>query len=452
MLISITKEINFLFFHKLFFKNILFLRSQKQVTKMIKNKSLSMLFYLRKDKPNKDGEVPIYIRITVDGKRAAASVNRYIAEERWNATAGKAKGKSEDIQRLNRHLDIVKSGILAHHGDLLERGKAITADTLKNAFLGNDSHKYTLLEVFEQHNVEMKQKEGIEFAKATVTRYDTTIMHIKDFLKKVYKVKDIRLSELNYKFITDLEHYFKTKDDGQCNHNTTQKYIRNLRKIVNIAVANEWLDRDPFMKYKAKLEESKRTYLDREELAAIEGKQFSIARLAEVSDIFIFCCYTGLAYVDVASLTKDNIKLGMDGKKWIFTRRQKTDSPTDIPLLPKALTILEKYQSHSDCIYSGSLLPMKSNQKLNAYLKEVAELSEVKKDLTMHMARHTFSTTVTLANGIPMETLSKMLGHKSMRTTQVYGKIVNRKVANDMANLERVLEEKDEKESIANNL
>ncbi|MBS1684415.1 MAG: site-specific integrase [Bacteroidetes bacterium] len=409
---------------------------------MIKNKSMGILFYLRKDKPNKNGEVPIYVRITVDGKRSAASVNRYIAEERWNALAGKAKGTSDDIKKLNRHLDIVKKSILEHQGDMLERDKTITAETLKNAFLGIDSHKHTLLEVFEQHNAEMKQKEGSEFAKATVTRYDTTIEHIKDFLRVVYKVRDIRLSDLNYKFITDLEHYFKTKKEGQCNHNTTQKYIRNLRKIVNIAVANEWLDRDPFMKYKAKLEESKRTYLDAEELAAIETKHFSIKRLAEVRDIFVFCCYTGLAYVDVAALTKENIKLGIDGKKWIFTRRQKTDSVSDIPLLPKALAILEKYQSHPDCIYTGSLLPMRSNQKLNAYLKDVADLCDVKKDLTMHMARHTFSTTVTLANGMPMETLSKILGHKSMRTTQVYGKIVNTKVANDMTDLEKRLETK----------
>jgi site-specific recombinase XerD len=409
---------------------------------MIKNKSLSILFYLRKDKPNKDGEVPIYVRITIDGKRTATSVNRYIAEERWNAAAGKAKGTNETTKALNRHLDVVKSGLLAHQGDMLERDKAITAETLKNEFLGIDSHKHTLLEVFEEHNKQMKEKEGSEFAKATVTRYDTTLEHVKDFLKVVYKVKDIRLSDLNYKFITDMEHYFKTKKVGPCNHNTTQKYIRNFRKVVNIAVANEWLDRDPFMKYKARLEDSKRTYLDAQELKAIETKHFSIPRLSEVRDIFVFCCYTGLAYVDVSNLTKENIKLGIDGKKWIFTRRQKTDSPSDIPLLPKALAIIEQYASHPDCIYSGTLLPMKSNQKINAYLKEVAELSDVKKDLTMHMARHTFGTTVTLANGMPMETLSKILGHKSMRTTQVYGKIVNKKVANDMADLEKRLESK----------
>ncbi len=404
---------------------------------MEKNKTLGLLYYLRNDKLNKDGLAPIYLRITVDGKRAAVSLNRHIDPDRWNTEGGKAKGTKEDIRELNNYLDSVKATIHSHQRNLLDRSKAITADTLRNAFLGVKDNKQTLLELFAFHNQEMREGVGKGFAEATLTRYETTLEHIKDFLKKKYRRTDMQLNELNYKFITDLEHYFKTT--RECNHNSTLKYIRNFRKIVNIAVANDWLDKDPFIKYKSKLQDTARTYLTAEELKSIEDKEITIERIGEVRDIFVFCCYTGLAYADVAKLTTDDIRNGIDGNKWIFTYRTKTETKSNLPLLPVPLAIIKKYKEHPECARTGKLLPVKSNQKLNVYLKELADICDIKKVLTSHMARHTFSTTVTLTNGVPIETLSKMLGHKSIRTTQIYGKIIEKKVSDDMADLQKRL-------------
>lgn len=406
---------------------------------MTKNTTLSILFYLRKDKLNKKGEAPIFIRITVDNQRAAVATNRSILESKWNSGAGKAKGNKEETKELNAYLDTLKSSILAHQRELIEKGKVVTAETLKNAFLGKSTRKYTVLEIFNHHNSQIKQKINLEFSESTVARYETTIMHIKNFMTNIYGRSDMQLSELDYKFITDFEHYMKTKETGRCNHNSTLKYIRNFRKVINIAIRNNWLEKDPFVNYKSKLDESKRTYLDAEELSAIEDKSIDIERLSVVRDIFVFCCYTGLAYADVEKLTRDNIRIGIDGEKWIFARRTKTDTSTNVPLLKPALAIIEKYATHPDCIYNGKLLPVKSNQKMNAYLKEIATICGINKELTMHMARHTFSTTIALGNGMPIESLSKVLGHKNIRTTQIYGKIVDKKVANDMAVVQRNL-------------
>lgn len=409
---------------------------------MIKNQSLNFYFHIRKDKLNSKGEAPIFLRISVDGQRAVIAVNRYIAEAKWNKEAQKAKGNKEEIKELNSYLDTVKGSVLAHHRDLLDRGKVITAETLKNAFLGKNARQYTVLETFQYHNQQMKEKEGIEFANATVIRYDTTLQHIKDFMQAVYSRSDMHLSELDYKFITDLEHYFKTKQKGKCNHNSTLKYIRNFRKVINIAVGNNWLDKDPFLNYKSKLEDSKRIHLDEEELKRLEEKKLPIERLEVVRDIFVFCCYTGLAYADVEKLTNNQIRTGIDGKKWIYTERQKTNTQSNVPLLPKALAIIDKYAAHPDCIYTGKLLPVKSNQKMNAYIKEVAILCEIDKDLTTHAARHTMATTIALTNDVPIETVSKILGHKTIRTTQIYGRILDKKVSADMDKLEKKLEQK----------
>jgi site-specific recombinase XerD len=406
---------------------------------MTKNQTLSFLFYIRKDKVNDKGLAPIHLRITVDGQRATVSTNRFIEIAKWNANAGKAKGNTETIKELNLYLETMKSSVLAHQRDLLDRGKLITAEALRNALLGLNDHKHTLLEVFQYHNDQMKEKVGKDFAAATATRYETTLEHVKKFMISKYHRSDMHLAELDFKFVTDFEHYLKTKKEGKCNHNSTLKYIRNLRKIINIAVANDWLNKDPFVKYRSKLEDSKRTYLTAEELHEIETKEISIERVDMVRDIFVFSCYTGLAYADVEKLTLADISRGIDGHQWIFTSRTKTENKSNVPLLPPAVAILKKYEDNPECINSGRLLPVKSNQKMNAYLKEVATLCKIKKPLTFHVARHTFATTVTLTNGVPIESVSTMLGHKSIRTTQVYAKVVEKKVSEDMAKLNEKL-------------
>jgi integrase len=222
-----------------------------------------------------------------------------------------------------------------------------------------------------------------------------------------------------------------------CGKNATLKHIERIRKIVNQGVAFGWLEKDPFAAFQGKHEKTHRTFLTQAELEKIEKKEIHLERLARVRDIFLFSCYTGLAYVDVEKLTPDHIVIGIDKKRWIYTFREKTGNKSNIPLLPHAAAILDRYAAESR--RSGRLLPVITNIKTNAYLKEIADICGIRKNLTFHMARHTFATTVTLSNGVPIETVSNMLGHSKITTTQIYAKVLENKVSDDMKALEQRL-------------
>ena len=252
----------------------------------------------------------------------------------------------------------------------------------------------------------MKELIGIDVVKATHTKFETVLKKLKLFLKNHYKRSDILLPELGHKFVVDFEYYLKV--DLEIGHNTTMKYIRNLKKVMNMAVMNDWIDKNPFNSFQCSNKKVTREILTENELQTLAGKEFAIQRLKEVRDIFLFCCYTGYAFVDVEKLTPSDVSLGIDGSKWIFTNRKKTGTASNVPLLPPAQEIIEKYAEHPYCISKGRLLPVKSNQKMNAYLKEIADLCGISKKLTMHIAPHTFATTVTLSNGVPIETVSKV--------------------------------------------
>jgi site-specific recombinase XerD len=298
----------------------------------------------------------------------------------------------------------------------------------KEIYLGKDVRNRTLLEVFKLHNEMVKSRIGVDFSTSTYRRYQTTYDHVSNFLLHQYKIEDIFLKQIQYSFITDLEHYLKTI--RKCNHNSTQKYIRNFRKVINNAIKNDWLDKDPFKAYRVKLKDTKRVFLTREELTRVEDKQFGIDRLDQVRDVFVFCCYTGLSYVDVEKLTPKEIVKGLDGEYWITVDRTKTGSPSSVPILPKAHQIIHKYKDDPCVLNRGKVLPVISNQRINAYLKELASLTGIEKKLTFHPASHTFATTVTLSNGT-IETVSAMLGHKNFRTTQIYAKVVQEKISKD---------------------
>jgi site-specific recombinase XerD len=252
-----------------------------------------------------------------------------------------------------------------------------------------------------------------------------------------YKESDIDILKINHAFITDYEFYLRSVRN--CSNNTAVKYIKNFGKIIKICLANNWIDRNPFSNYKSKVRTVERVYLNEHEIQKLLNKEFLTERLSLVRDIFLFSCYTGLAYIDVKNLTKSHISMGIDGDKWIFTHRQKTESASKIPILPVTQMMIDKYADHPQCIAKGCLLPIFSNQKMNAYLKEIAGVCEINKELTFHIARHTFATTVTLSNGVPIESVSKMLGHKNLRTTQHYAKVLDRKVSDDMKQLKQKL-------------
>jgi site-specific recombinase XerD len=399
------------------------------------NKTFGLLFYLKKSKVDAQGKAPIYLRITIEGKRCEISTKRTIELSKWSKEANRVIGRTEDIRELNAYLDSLTTKVYQSQRDLIQDDKEVTAETLKNKILGIEEKERTLITIFENHNKQVEKLVGREFAAGTLERYKTVSKHLQEFMKHQYKVSDISIKRIDHKFITDFEFYLKTVRN--CGHNSAIKYIKNFKKIVRIAFANNWIKRDPFLNYKVRLKEVERQFLSEEEIQAMLSKDLHTPRLAQVRDIFVFCCFTGLAYSDVKKLTNNDIVLGIDGDKWIKIKRTKTDTRSNIPLLPTALEIIKKYENHPEAVTKNVLLPVLSNQKSNAYLKEIADLCGINKNLTTHLARHTFATTVTLSNGVPMESVSKMLGHKSLKTTQHYAKILDRKVSDDMSILKQ---------------
>ena len=392
-------------------------------------KTFSLLFYIRTTKTKSDGTIPIYVRITINGKRAEFSAKRTIEPIKWNNAKGRAKGSNEQIKALNKYLDTIQAKVYDKQQELMQKNKSITADSLKNAYLDITYDKKTLLGVFKTHNQKINQLIGNGFTKATVDKYELSYKHLKEFIKLNYKADDLHLNEVLFGFITDFEHYLlSVKNIGR---NTANKYLSHLIKMINIALDNEWIDKNPFRKFKMKNKEVVKEFLTETELGILFQKEIKFKRLAQVRDIFAFCCLTGLAFVDVEKLTPDDLHIGIDGKLWIHIRRQKTNTASHIPLLPHALTIIEKYKNHPLVITKGSVLPLLSNQKMNAFLKEIADLCGITKNLTMHTARHTFATYM-LTKGVPIETVAKLLGHKDLKTTQIYAKIIDSKVADDM--------------------
>jgi site-specific recombinase XerD len=396
------------------------------------NQTFTILFWLFKAKM-RNGKAPIYCRITVNGKRAQFSLKRSIDPNKWISSSGVAKGNSEEARILNTYLNKVRNELLKHFNLLEAKEEFITADTIKNSYLGIKEEERSLIETFKYHNNQMKELIGIDVVKATHTKFETVLSKLELYLKKHHKRSDLFLKELDHKFIVDFEYFLKV--DQGIGHNTTMKYIRNLKKVINMAVANDWLAKNPFASFKCSNKKVHREILTEEELTVLAKKEFSIERLEEVRDIFLFCCYTGYAFVDVEKLTSNDLVRGINGGLWVYTNRKKTGTASNVPLLPPALEILEKYKEHPYCESKGKLLPVKSNQKMNAYLKEVADLCGITKKLTMHIARHTFATTVTLSNGVPIETVSKLLGHTKLATTQIYAQVMEHKVSEDMEQL-----------------
>lgn len=393
----------------------------------------SLLFYIKSSKADSNNKANIYCRITINGKRSEFSVRRKIDINKWNSDAGKVKGNSLDAKELNRYIDVVSNKIHRIHQKLIDDNKRITAVNLKDIYQGKNESYKMLLKIFQDHNDEMEKLSGSDFAISTVKKYCTVKKHIEAYIRLEYRLDDIPVKEVDNKFINGFEYFLKSVK--KCNHNSTVKYVTNLKKIIRIAYANEWIDRDPFFNRKIRIKPVNREFLSEEEIQNLIKKQLHTPRLDQVKDIFIFCCFTGLAYADVKKLSKSDIAIGIDGERWIKIKRTKTDTRSNIPMLPTAEAILRKYNEHSDIIINDNVLPVLSNQKMNAYLKEIADLCGIQKNLTFHLARHTFATTVTLTNGVPIESVSKMLGHKSLRTTQHYAKILDRKVSDDMKTL-----------------
>jgi len=403
--------------------------------------TLGIHFVLRMNKVT-NGIAPIYARITINSKRCEVSTKRKISMDNWNFGKGMAKPSTSENKQLNSYLEQIRKMMVESYQDLVLSKQVITADAVKNKFLGLDISDMTLYKLIEYHNTNCKET----LRWGTLKNYFTTQKYIKLFLKEKYRTTDIYLASLNYKFLLDFEHFLRkySPDDyhKSMENNTVMKHIERLRKMIKMAIRYEWLEKDPFISFQQKFNRVERGFLSEEELKRIEEKEFSISRLQYVKDLFVFGCYTGLAYIDVMHLSPENIQIGIDRQLWLFTIRVKTDNPVKIPILPVAMDIINKYKTDLKAIVQNRLFPNISNQKLNSYLKEIADLCQIKKNLTFHLARHTFATTVTLTNGVPIESVSKMLGHSKISTTQIYAKVVEKKLGEDMDKLKQRLNEK----------
>lgn len=396
--------------------------------------TMSILFFIKKTKLLKNGEAPICLRLTLNKQIAEIRIKRSILVNRWSPAKGCALGKDRVAKELNSYLDAIRLKMHQIHRELvLDMSAPVTANAIINRYCGSDVKM--LLEVFEDHNDKCRALIGKEYVEGTVRKFDTTLLYLKQFLKQRYRKDDIPLPEINQEFVRDFEFFLKT--EKSCQNNSALKHIKNFRKVIRIAIGNDWIKRDPFFGLRFKAEEVNVDFLSNDELKRIRQKKITIPRLERIRDIFVFCCFTGLAFVDVSQLTAEDLIKDAQGNMWIRKMRQKTKEMCNIPLLSVAKEILEKYKDFASTNAKGLLLPVSSNQKTNAYLKEIADICGIKKKLTTHVARHTAATVVFLANRVSMENVAKILGHANLNMTRHYAKVLDQSILNDMENVER---------------
>jgi len=399
-------------------------------------------YTLRQNRPV-NGKFPIYVRITVNKSRCELALKSYLYKDDWNTMKGAAKPKSQELKELNSYLEEVRSKLVVHYQQLELKDAEVTAEAVKNSYLGiseeKAADKMTLCKLVDMHNDMMKSV----LKRGTMKNYFSTAIYIRRFLAKKSPAGDINLEDLNYSFITGLEFYIRNnplKAEDPCTNNGTMKHLERVKKMVTWATANEWIEKNPFTTYKLKLKRHEMEFLQEDELARVETRDLENPMLRRIRDLFVFSCYTGLAYSDLMDLQPCNILTGVDGLKWIKTSRKKTDIPVNVPLLKPALAIMEKFRAAEGAAKRDTVFPRVSNQEVNRGLKLIAEICEIKKYLTFHLARHTFATTVTLLNGVPIETISKLLGHTKLSTTMIYTHVVQSKVGLDMGLLQSRLD------------
>ncbi|WP_138724797.1 site-specific integrase [Pedobacter ureilyticus] len=394
--------------------------------------NFSLLFFMKRQKNYSDGAAPIYMRITVDGKRVELATGRSCEPDRWHSKSGRATGTKEKYRLFNTSLDQLQNKVYDAHAKLVQSGMEITAQSIRDVLVGKVAKSSKLLDAVSEHNEKMEALVGKDYVRGTLNRYKVLYNHLQTFIKMQYGADDVEVGKVDVSFFNNFDYYLRSRS---CANNYTVKMIKNLGKIINICCENGTAESNPIAFYKGRTKTVDRNFLSQEEIQIILQKRFVSARLDVIRDVFLFCCFTGLAYADVQKLKITDIQKGIDGELWIIKNRQKTNVRASIPLLQNAVELINKYENHPVFSNLGNVFPVPSNQKMNEYLKEIAELCGIEKKLTSHIARHTFATTVTLLNGVPIESVSKMLGHTNIRTTQHYAKILDMKLSEDMANL-----------------
>lgn len=389
--------------------------------------SFSVLFAIRESKARKNGNAPIETTITVNGERASFSTGKLVNIDRWDKTRQQVKGKDEEAKSLNQFLQAVKNKLYEKESELMERGFVVTAELLRDAYFDKVEalKEKTLLTVIREHNEERKMMVGKTVAPATYWAFEHTERLLKKFINEKYERNDVYLRELNVGFIQSF-HTYLLQFMGQ---NSTTKHLKFLKKIVNLAVANCYITYNPLNIYKVEREPVEIDFLNEEELRKIINFDTPIPRFERARDMFLFGCFTGLSYIDIKTLTNEHIEKDDMGRIWIKKRRVKTGVLSRIPLLPIAKLILDKYKG------GERLLPIQDPADINKYLKDIAILCNINKRITFHTSRHTFASTVTLANNISIEVVSKMLGHTNTRMTNHYAKLIDRCIGEQMDKL-----------------
>lgn len=392
------------------------------------------VFYLRSNYVNKEGKTPVMMRIYLNNQRISlGSTGVSVQQSQWDNEKGRLKGRSTEVLSINLQLDNIQSGLQNIYRKM-EFTDNLSLERIKTEYLGKNDDMSTIMGLFDKHNKGIAQQVGVSISAASHQKYCVCKKHFSNFLKSKYGRSDLKLTELSYTVIYDFDIYLRTVI-GQ-NHNTATKTLKTFKTITIFGRKLGALHHDPYLNHHFHLDPVDRGFLTDEEILKIANKDFDIERLALVRDFFLFACFTGLAYIDVVNLTPDNI-VTLDEKQWIMTKRQKTNIESNILLLDIPKAIIAKY-SHKTC-RNGNLFPVMSNQKTNAYLKEIADLCGIKKRLTFHLARHTFAT-MSLSKGVPIESVSKMLGHTNIKTTQLYARITNKKIQSDMEKLSEKLD------------
>lgn len=410
---------------------------------MKKVNTFGLHFTLRQTK-NRDEELPIYLRIVVDKSRSEVSLKYRVKKDDWNSEKGAAKPKNDELRKLNSFLETTRGKVVNHYRELQRNEKEITASSIKNAFLGilaEDQIKHSLLWLAQEHNNLMQKvlKPG------SLKNYYTTAKYLKIFIEKKYRMKDIFLKDLNFEFITVFDYFIRNhpiKETDPCTNNGTMKHMERLKKMMNWAVRNEWIEKNPFLNYKLNFKHREREYLTENDLFLMEKANLANPMLQQVKDLFVFCCYTGLTYIDLIKLKRNQIVIQNHGSKWIKTTREKSSVAFMVPLLKPAIEILDKFGADPGVAIRETLFPRISNQEMNRSLKIIGQVCGIDKNLTFHLARHTFATTVTLMNGVPIESISKMLGHSKLSTTMIYARVNQSKIAMDMELLQNKLNER----------
>jgi integrase len=391
--------------------------------------SFAILFFIRESRVRKDGTASIEIVLTVNGERCAFSTGKRVKSCNWDKTKQQVKGKDEEAQSLNNYLKAIKAKLYQKEAELLDRGFIVTAELLRDAYFDKveSLKEKTLFEVFEEHNREQEKLVGNGVSKATYWISVYTVRLLKEFVQQKYKREDLYLRELNLNFIQSF-HTFLRIDKGMAQNSST-KHLKLLKKIVNLAVANSYMAINPFITYKIEREPVEIDFLDEEELRKIINFDTPLPRLERAKDMFLFGCFTGLSYIDIKTLAPEHFEKDNTGRIWIKKRRVKTGVLSRIPLLPIAKLILDKYKG------GEKLLPIQDPADINKYLKDIAILCDIKKRITFHTSRHTFASTVTLANNISLEVVSKMLGHTNTRMTNHYAKLIDKCIGEQMDKL-----------------